>query len=162
MKITQQSLLIFLALGLCGLCTRQWYNQATQHAELTSLSQTIADQSAAVQQQKNSIAVMDTQIAAMDSHLTELKSTIKSNAAEILALRAENDQLTGTIVQYKQLTKTLESRVKQANTIIKDITEQRDDFLKRLNETIQDRNEVVAKYNMLVKQLSDRQATQKK
>jgi len=159
MKITPQSLLIFLALGLCGLCTRQWYSQATQNAKLTSLSQTIADQSTAVQQQNNSIAVMDKQIAAMDSHLTELKSTIKSNAAEILTLRAKNDQLTVTLAQYTQLTETLESRVKKANTVIKDTAEQRDAFLKRLNETIQDRNEVVAKYNMLVKQLSDRQAT---
>ena len=162
MKITPQYLIIFLALGLCGLCTRQWYSQAHQHTMLTTLSQTIADQSAAVQQQKNSIAVMDRQIAAMDSHLTELKSTIKSNAAEILILRGENDRMTGTLAQYKQLTETLESRVKQANAVIKDIAEQRDDFLKHLNETIQDRNEVVAKYNALVKQLEDRQTAQKK
>ena len=158
MKNTLQHLLIFFALGLCGLCTWQWFAQVQQHTTLTTLRQTIADQAVERQRSANSIAAMDKQIAQMDAHLTELKNTQQTNAVEILTLRTENQRLTATFEQSKAVTETRESRLKQANEVIKNVTGQRDDFLKRLNTAIADRNEIVAKYNTLVQQVEGQPA----
>src|SRR5206468_10346232 len=100
MKNPLQALLMILALGLCGLCTWQWYGQVQQRKEMTGLAQTNYDQTVAIQGYTNSINVMDKQIAQMDAHISELKETVKSNNVVILGLREENTSLETRVEQY--------------------------------------------------------------
>ena len=144
MKKFLQHLLVILALGLCGLCTWQWHGQVQQHKALTTLSQTIADQTAEIQRATNSVAVLDQQLAQMDARLTELRNTAQSNRFEIVAGRGENQRLAGVLAQANE-------NIRQQNENLKSVVAQRDTFLQRLNDAIQDRNAVVAKYNALVK-----------
>ena len=151
MKTFLQRLLVILALGLCGLCTWQWLNQARQHQAMTALAQTNANQAGEIQHDTNSIAAMDRQIAQMDVHLTELKSALQTNRVELLSLHAESNRLAGTVAQYQAATTTLQAQVKQ-------VVVQRDELLQRLNEAIKDRNETVTKYNALIKRWEERTA----
>ncbi|MEI8315272.1 MAG: hypothetical protein WCG79_07470 [Verrucomicrobiota bacterium] len=148
MKKLLQHLLIILALGLCGLCTWQWSGQVQQHKALASVSQTSADQAAQIMSATNSVAILDQQLAQMDARLTELRSVVQSNRTEIAAGRSENQRLTGALTQAND-------NVRQQNESLKVVVAQRDAFLQRLNDAIQDRNAVVEKYNALVKQIED-------
>ena len=148
MKNFLQHLLIILALGLCGLCTWQWRDQVQQHRILTAFSQTIADQAVEIQRATNSVAVLDQQLVQMDARLTELRSVLQSNRTEITAGRIENQRLTSALTQANE-------NIRQQNEILKTVAAQRDAFLQRLNQAIEDRNALVAKYNALVKQIEE-------
>ena len=148
MKNFLQHLLIILALGLCGLCTWQWYDQVQQRRMLTTFSQTIADQTAEIQRATNSVTVLDQQLVQMDARLTELRSTLQSNRTEITTGHIENQRLTNALAQANE-------NIRQQNEILKTVASQRDTFLQRLNQAIEDRNAVVAKYNALVKQIDE-------
>jgi CII-binding regulator of phage lambda lysogenization HflD len=72
-------------------------------------------------------------------------------------LDAENTALTNDIVEYKQAVATLEGRLKEAydgiqkqNDAIKQLAAQRDEFVKKYNDEVVDRNNVVSNYNDLV------------
>ena len=148
MKNFLQHLLIILALGLCGLCTWQWYDQVQQRRMLTTFSQTIADQTAEIQRATNSVTVLDQQLVQMDARLTELRSTLQSNHTEITTGHIENQRLTSALTQANE-------NIRQQNEILKTVAAQRDTFLQRLNQAIEDRNAMVAKYNALVKQIDE-------
>ncbi len=148
MKNRLQHLLVILALGLCGLCTWQWYCQVQQHKALATLSQTSADQMAQILHATNSIALLDQQLAQMDTRLTELRGTVQSNRVEIAAGHSENQRLTGALAQANE-------NIRLQNEALKAVVVQRDAFLQRLNDAIQDRNAVVTKYNALVQQIEE-------
>jgi peptidoglycan hydrolase CwlO-like protein len=169
MKNPPQSLLIVFAVGLCGLCTWQWYGQVLQQKQLNALAQINYDQTVAIQGYTNSINTMDHQIAQMDTRITELRDSIGSNNAVIFALRADNSRLTSLADQYSNAVVVLDGRVKQANDSIrrqneavKSLGQERDEYVNRLNEDIKERNDIVAKYNALVKQIEAIQAAQSK
>jgi len=164
MKNPLQSLLMLLALGLCALCSWQWYGQVQQRKEMTKVAQANYDQSVAIQGYTNSINTMDKQIAQMDARITELKDTIKTNNVEISGLREEGIRLTTTVGQYSNTVEALNGQIKIANESIirqnealKGLVTERDEYVARLNETIKDRNDVVVKYNELVKKLEQLQ-----
>ena len=164
MKNPLQTLLIVFALGLCGLCTWQWYGQMLQQKRLNALAQSDYDQSTAIQGYISSIKKMDDQIAQMDAHLTELKATVTGNNAEIAKQRADNAHLTGTVEQYSKAVAELESRLKQADNgirrqaeALKSLVQERDDYADRLNQSVKERNETVTKYNTLVKEFETTQ-----
>ena len=159
MKAPLQNLLIACALGLCALCAWQWHLQVRQHRELQSFAQTKANQTADLQHATNSLALVDLKVAQQDAQLRELLNTVQSNRAELRALRGETNRLASALAQTKA---TVEMQIQQANTAIRQQTAalsnlvvQRDDFWKRLNETMEDRNAVVTKYNELVKRLAE-------
>jgi chromosome segregation ATPase len=165
MKNPLQTLLIFFALCLCGLCSWQWYCQVNQQKEFTTLAQTGYEQAVAIQTYTNSINNMHHQIAQMDARLTELRSTVISNNAELATLRLEKGRLTSLVEQYSNAVVTLQIRLKQANDginhqndTIKSLVTERDELVKRLNESIRERNEVVSQYNALVKRVEEQQA----
>ena len=163
MKNLQQNLLIIFALALCGLCAWQWYGQTLQRNQVDSLNEMLSQKLAAIQQYTNSIHVMDGQIAQMDAHVTELKGTIKTNEEmivdqkrELNRLDATNETLTLEIGEYKDGVQKLQQKLKEAydgiqkqNDAIKELTAQRDEFVQKLNASVKDRNDVVAKYNEL-------------
>jgi chromosome segregation ATPase len=159
MKNPLQSLLIVFALGLCGLCTWQWHGQMQQQKRLNALAQSDYDQSVAIQGYISSAKKTDDQIAQTDARLAELRDAVKADEAAIAKLRADNSGLTSTVAQYSSAVTELEGRLKQAdetirgqNEALKSLAHERDDYADRLNQSIRERNDIVTKYNELVKQ----------
>ena len=116
MKNFQVNLLIVLALGLCGLCVWQWYEQTVQRDEIITMNGMIYERNAAIQGYTNSIATLNHQVNQMDAHLTELKLTaatneqvIVSQKAEIAQLQFDNANLTNEVAQYKTAVDALRS-----------------------------------------------------
>jgi chromosome segregation ATPase len=171
MKNFQQNLLIVLALALCGLCIFQWYEQTIQRNEITTLNGMVYDKNVAIQDATNSIATMNHQIEQMDARITEIKAAAATNEqlvvvqkVEIARLEFNNLNLTNEIVQYKAAIDTLSSKLKEAyagiekqNETITNLVTQRDDFVKKYNDSVKDRNDVVTKYNDLAKQIQKQQ-----
>ncbi len=167
MKYFQQNLLIVLALGLCGLCIRQWYEQTVQRTEIQTLNRMVYDRDAAIQGYTNSIATLNHQVNQMDAHLTEIKAAAATNEqlvisqrAEIVQLQFANENFTNEVAQYKTAVDALESKLKETyagidkqNEAITNLVAQRNDFVQKYNDEVKDRNDIVAKYNELVKQI---------
>jgi len=167
MKNPLQSLLIVFAIGLCGLCTWQWFSQMRQQNQLNALAQSNYDQTVAIQGYTNSLNAADHEIAQLDARLTELRDGLKSNTAVLFAVRADHNRLTAVAEQYSNAVVVLESQLKQANEIIhqqnagvKHLVQERDEYVSRLNQSIKDRNALVTQYNALVKQVEVLQAAQ--
>src|SRR5208282_2654594 len=121
MKNFQVNLLIILALALCGLCARQWYEQTVQRNEIQTLNQLVYDRNAAIQGYTNSIAALNHQVNQMDARLTEIKAAAATNEqlvisqkAEIVQLQFANENDTNEIAQYKAAVDALETKLKDA------------------------------------------------
>ena len=163
MKNFHQNLLIFLASCLCGLCAWQWYGQTVQRRAIENLNQIVYEKAQAIQSHTNSISTMDRQIAQMDARIAELKESIKTNEQfsitqrrEIARLQAGNQSLTNQVGEFKVAVDGLETKLKEAydgvkrqNDTIKELIAQRDEFVQKFNNTVKDRNDIVAKYNEL-------------
>ena len=167
MKNFQVNLLIVLALGLCGLCAWQWYEQTVQRDEIQSLNRMVYDRDASIQNYTNSIATLNHQVNQMDARLTEIKAAAATNEqlvisqkADITQLQFANNNFTNEIAQYKTSVDALESKLKETyagidkqNEAITNLVAQRNDFVQKYNYEVKDRNDIVAKYNDLVKQV---------
>ncbi len=165
MKNPLQTLLIVLALGLCGLCSWQWYSQVVQQRHVEAVIQQNYDQTLAIQGYTNSMTAMDRQIGQLDARLTELRDLVKSNNVTIHSLKGENGRLTNLLDQYSNAVVQLQAQLKLAddgirrqNEAVKKLVEDRDEYVKRLNQSIKERNDIVAKYNDLMKQMEAMQA----
>jgi chromosome segregation ATPase len=172
MKQFQQNLLIVLALGLCGLCAYQWYQQTEQRGSINTLEQRIYQAETDIQNDTNSIANLNVQVNQLDTSLTAAKAEAATNQelavnrqAEITRLELIGGGLTNEIEQYKQAVDAMQARLKEAyagiekqNEAITNLVGQRDDFVKRYNDEVKERNDVVAKYNDLAKQVEKLQA----
>jgi chromosome segregation ATPase len=173
MKKLQQNLFIIVAVALCGLCVYQWYGQTLQRNGIHKLEEMVYDKSLAIQGYTNSIQTMNHQIAQMDARLTELKSENKTNADLIISQRRElnrlritGEDLTNEIITYKAAVTNLQSRLKDAyagiekqNEAMKQVVAQRDEFVKKFNDSVKDRNQIVGKYNELVSQVKKNRAS---
>ena len=167
MKNFQVNLLIVLALGLCGLCVWQWYEQTIQRDEITAMNGMIYEKNAAIQGCTNSIATLNHQVNQLDASLTELKVAAATNAQIVISQKAgiaqllfDNLNLTNQITQYQTAMDKLEAKLKDAyagidkqNETITNLIAQRNDFVQKYNDEVKDRNDVVAKYNELAKQV---------
>ena len=172
MKNFQVNLLIVLALGLCGLCVWQWYEQTVQRDEITTMNGMLYDKDAAIQGYTNSITTLNHQVNQMDASLTEIKSAFATNEqfvisqkADIVQLQFANLNLTNRITQYKISVDTLEAKLKEAyagidkqNDTITNLIAQRNGLVQKYNDEMKDRNDVVAKYNDLAAQVKKLQA----
>ena len=175
MKNFQQNLLIVLALGLCGLCAWQWYEQTVQRDEIETQNRLVYDRNAAIQGYTNSLATLNHQVMQLDARLTEMKMAAATNELlilsqkdEIVRLRMENASFTNEIAQYKAGVDALEAKLKEAyagldrqNEAITNLISQRNNLAQKYNDEVRDRNDVVAKYNDLAKQVEKLQGTQK-
>lgn len=172
MKNFQSKLLIILALGLCGLCSFQWYLQNQQHSAIDTLNRLVFQKDADIQFATNSIATLNQQVEQLDTSLRETQAAAATNAelaasegTEIKRLRLLDAGLTNQIAQYQQAVDALEGRLKEAsagidrqNSAITNLIAQRDEFVTRYNDSVKDRNSVVAKYNELAKQVAKLQS----
>jgi chromosome segregation ATPase len=175
MKNFQQNLLIVLALALCGLCAWQWYEQTIQRDEITTLNGIVYQKNADIQNDTNSIAELNHQIGQLDARLTEIKAAAATNeqlvalqTAELAKLQFANLNLTNEITQYKQAVDTLESKLQDAyagiqkqNEAFTNLVAQRDEVVQQLNDSVKSRNEIVAKYNDLARQVEKLQGGSK-
>jgi chromosome segregation ATPase len=173
MKNFQQNLLFFLSLGLCGLCAWQWYVQTLLHNEGQELQKTIFKQASDIENYTNSIKNMDAEIAGLSTRITELKQAAMTNAQisleqkrEILRLQSSGEIMSNEIVQYKDVLDKMEAKLKEAsegiakqNDAIKQLVTERDDAIKKYNDSIKDRNVLAEKYNNLVDRFNKLQAT---
>jgi chromosome segregation ATPase len=171
MKNFQQNLLIVLALGLCGLCAWQWYEQTVQRNAIQSQNQMIYERNAYIQGYTNSITTLNSKINDMDTRITELKSNVASNEqtmvsqkAQITQLQFDNETCTNEIAQYKVAVDTLEAKLKDAyagidkqNETITNLVSQRADLVEKYDSLATNRNDIVLKYNALVKQVESEQ-----
>jgi chromosome segregation ATPase len=175
MKNFQVNLLIVLALGLCGLCVWQWYEQTVQRDEIITMNGMLYEKNAAIQSYTNSIATLNHQVNQMDARLTEIKAVVATNEqlvisqkADIAQLQFANLNLTNEITQYKSAVDTLEAKLKDAyagidkqNETITNLIAQRNDLVQKYNGEVKDRNDVVAKYNELAEQVKKLQGVGK-
>jgi chromosome segregation ATPase len=175
MKNFQVNLFIVLAIGLCGLCAWQWYEQTVQRTTVQRLNRMVYDRNAAIQNYTNSIATLNHEVNQMDASLTEMKAEavtneqlIISQTAEIAQLQFANENLTNEMAQYKAGVDALESKLKEAyagidkqNAAISNLVAQRNDLVKKYNDEVKDRNDIVSKYNDLVKQVEKQRSGSK-
>jgi len=166
LKNPLQTLLMILALGLCGLCTYQWYREVNVRREITAVKQANYDQSVAIEGYTNSINTLDKQISQLDAHVTELRETVKSNNVVIFGLGEDKNRLGAQLEQYSNAVEVLQEQMKQANDSIKrqneslkSLVTERDEYVKRMNDAMKERNDVVTQYNELVKRYEELQAT---
>jgi len=175
MKKFHENLLIVLALGLCALCAWQWYGQTRQRNLIDELNREVNDKSATIQGLTNNLQNAQQMISQVDLRMTDLKSAVKTNELlvaeqkrDLHRLTISNAQLSDEITQYKQATDDLQGRLKDAyvgiakqNTAITELSAQRDELVNKYNDSVKDRNDVVAKYNALVEKVEKFQATGK-
>jgi len=168
MRNFQLNLFILLALGLCGLCAWQWYDQARQRQAIEARNQMIYDRNHAIQGYTNTIATTDKQIADLQQSLTGLKQAASSNndviatqKREISRLQAGENILTNDISQFQSAVSNLEKKlddaydgIKKQNDALKELVSQRDDFIQKYTNSISARNEIVLKYNQLVERVN--------
>ena len=80
-------------------------------------------------------------------------------------MQITTEGLTNQITEYKGAVTNLQGKLKAAydgiqkqNDAIKQLAAQRDEFVKKFNDEVKDRNDVVNKYNELVGQVQKSQA----
>jgi chromosome segregation ATPase len=176
MKNFQQNLLILIALALCSLCAWQWYEQTIQRDVIATLNGIVYQKNADIQNDTNSVALLNQQVEQMDTRLTEIKAGAARNEQLVVEQKRELSKLefntlnlTNEITQYKQAVDELSAKLKDAysdlgkqNETITNLVAQRDDFVAKFNDEVKDRNEVVAKYNDLVSQVQKQQGGETK
>ena len=168
MKNFQQNLLILLALALCGLCAWQWYVQTLLHSEGTELQNTIFKQATEIEDYTNSIKNMNSEIAGLSTRINELKQASMTNdqadsrqKREILRLRSSGGAMSNEIVQYKDMVDKFAAKLKEAsdgitkqNDAIKELAAERDNAIRKYNDSVKDRNALAEKYNNLVERFN--------
>lgn len=173
MKNFQQNLLIILAVCLCGLCAWQWYGQTIQRRNIENLNQLVYDKSIVIRDSTNSIAILNHQVAQMDANLSELRISAKTNQQtitdqrrELTRLEAINHSLSNEIVQYQDAVGTLTNKLADAytgiqkqNDALKELVTQRDEFVRKYNDEVKDRNSVVSNYNALAEEVKKLQGS---
>jgi chromosome segregation ATPase len=157
MKNFQRNLFVLIAIALCGTCTYQWYLQGNQRNIIEKQNQAIYDNSVAIQGLTNSIKLRDDQISQLQDRLAQLKQAGASRDQQVIAekremarLQSAADLASNEIVRYKTVVSDLEDKINKAYEGEKQLAAQRDEFVKKLNDSITARNDLTSNYNALV------------
>jgi uncharacterized coiled-coil DUF342 family protein len=109
---------------------------------------------------------MDAEISQLHDRITQLKQAAVSNdqwavteKREVARLQSAGDIMSNEIVEYKAAVDSLTGKLKEAYDGEKKLVAQRDDFVKKLNQSIRAQNDLTAKYNELVARFNKLQAT---
>ena len=177
MKYFQQNLLIALAFALCGLCAWQWHFQTVQRGRLEEREQVIFQRDTAIQGFTNAQDKLNQQITRMDQSLAglndSLNQAIKTNSEliiqqkrEIARLGASNDTLLSEIAQYTNAVAALQTNldtayegIKKQNTVVEQLASQRDEYVGKYTNTVNQYNDLVVKYTNLVDRFNKLQAS---
>ncbi len=166
MKNFQRNLLIILAIALCGTCAWQWYLQSVQINTIEGLNQVIFQKSSDIQAYTNPIKTMDAELIQLHDRITQLKQAAVSNdqwaiseKREVARLQSDGDITSNELVEYKAAVDGLTNKLQQAYDGEKQLVTQRDDFVKKLNDSIKSQNDLTVKYNALVDRINKLQST---
>jgi uncharacterized phage infection (PIP) family protein YhgE len=177
MKSFQQNLLIALAFALCGLCAWQWYFQTVQRGRLADRNREIFQRDTAIQEYTNLLdkaghqtTRMDQDIAGLNSNLLQALKTngdfIILQKREIARLGASNDTLLGEVSQYTNAVAALQSNltaaydgIKKQNAVVDQLAAQRDEFVQKYTNTVNQYNDLVGRYTNLVDRFNKLQST---
>lgn len=169
MKQFLVNLLIVMALGLCGLCTYQWYRESRLRIEMEG-------QSRDLYQKKESINGLNAalQQTREDSDRLEklnlrLNGEIKTNALEIAGLRRQVDQLgdetnrlSNDLATYKSSLEVANANTVEANKVVQTQNQTIKQLVDERAGLVEKYKEVVKQYEDLVKQFEAYQADVKK
>lgn len=163
-----QTLLIVLALALCGFNAVQWVREAHLRAEIQGLSDKVHDKMEVIQRMEGTIKKTDAEVARLDALKIELTETVRSNKQEIANLTRNSDKLTEETEAYKQQLESYKQAVSQANEAItrqnedikkqnaelKQLAEERNAAITKFNKVAADFNELVTKWNQQQEELT--------
>ena len=138
--------------------------------KIESLAEEILAKNMALDQATNALATADRQIMHLDAELFRMKADLETNVIlvathkrEIEQLQTREETLNQALEEHRQALATVQDRLQQAyvdikrqNESIRQAIAQRDELLAEVNASRKDRNEVVAKYNELVRQLEEK------
>ena len=158
------NLLIALAVALCALCTYQWMRETEQRKDIQSLNNTQFQLESEIQQHTNRIHHMDARIAELVNDVTRFQDILRTNENTIIELRNDVNLLENTnqwlqtqldvyTNAFNQATNQLSEaydNIKKQNDLIRQVARERDEFVTKLNQSVEERNRVVVQYNELV------------
>jgi len=166
-----------LAFALCAMCAWQWHFQTVQRGRLEEREQEIFQRDTAIQGYTNAQDKMNQQITRMDQNLAglnnDLQQAIKTNSEfiiqqkrEIARLGASNDTLLNEIAQYTNAVAALQTNldtayegIKKQNTVVEQLASQRDEYVGKYTNTVNQYNDLVVKYTNLVDRFNKLQAS---
>lgn len=165
MKNFQRNLFIAIAIALCGTCVYQWYQQALQLNTIERQNQIIYAKSSDIQGYTNSIKTRDDEINQLHDRITQLKQAAVSNdqwavaeKREMARLQSAGDILSNEMVEYKAAVDDVTNKLARAYKDEQELAAQRDQFIKKLNESIKAQNDLTTRYNELVDRFNKLQA----
>lgn len=180
MKRFLQILLMFICLGLCGICIIQWQREHVLRTRIDELTQLLVqenkkrvefeEKAARFEQEIARITTLRNQTEAALLDATEnvqqltadqssrgfsiaiLSSAYLQARTEAAALRDLAGQGASAIQQRNEVVAGQNAAIAKANTQLQQLAKDRDEAIRQLNLRTQEFNELVEKYNKLAKQ----------
>jgi chromosome segregation ATPase len=169
-------------LALTALCVAQWRHDRRLNLDINRIEKVRLEQGAKLADQEQTISGLNTDLAQFKDQFikaqTELNETLQKLRAverQTNQLALERDQLKASVTNWaaavairderlKQangeiqgLAAKLDASIKEQNESLKRLADERNDLVAKLNARTKDFNDVVTKYNTLVKQVEQLQ-----
>lgn len=169
MKQFLVNLLIAVALGLCGLCTYQWYRESRLRTEMEGQSRELYRKKDTINGLNTALQQTREDAERLDKLNVRLNGEIKTNALEIAGLRRQVDQLTqetnrlsGDLATYKNSLEVANANTAEANKAVQTQNQTIKQLVDERTGLVEKYKEVVKQYEDLVKQFEAYQADVKK
>lgn len=157
MKRILETLLIVLALGLCGLVGAQWFREQRLLDRVKILEDDSAHKDTKIQSLTSANAVFGDQVAALLTKTGDLESTNRDlltkfgeTSRKLKTAETNIERLTNSVSQLREAVVDRNNTISELNTKLKDVVMERNEIVKKSNEVTGRHNEVVKKYNDLV------------
>jgi paraquat-inducible protein B len=167
-------LLIAATLALCGLCAFQWKREAEFRTRIQEIGTALKEESNKRAETEEQVLTFEKEIARLttlradtEAKLLEVSSRLvaveadqfhRGNSIVVLGLELQRAQSEAKAAREKiaaqEKTNTVveqNAAITQANALLKQLTAERDSAIEKLNERTRALNELVTKYNKLVK-----------
>ncbi len=155
MKNFLTNLLIGFAFALCALIVFQWVREAHLHKKIQSLTDTLHDQSEAIQNLQGRLKKSEAEVTRLEALKVEMTETIKTNRLEIARLEKELDKALADVEKGLTQIKVYKDAIAKAN---EDIRTQNESIKKQnedLKKLVQERSEMAQKFNKLAEDYND-------
>lgn len=175
-----QVLLVFISLGLCGICALQWQREYFLRAKIAELTRLLIQENKKrvefeekAQRFEQEIARITTLRAQTEATLLDATENIQrltvdqsargysiailsheylQTQNEAKALRTLAGEGSSAIQQRNEIVAGQNAAIEKANTQLQQLAKERDEAIRQLNSRTQEYNELVEKYNKLTKQ----------
>jgi chromosome segregation ATPase len=176
MKSFLQSLLVILALSLCGMISFQWVRETHMRKRVQELTDTVHDKAEAIQNLQTEVRRDEDEIKRLDGLKNQFKEQVKSNEVEIAAsirkihkAEGEIEELHTKVEEYQNVVREANANVLRANENIqkqketieglRKVAEDRNELAVRLNKMATDYKALVEKWNQQQEELQKAAAT---